>query len=349
MKKEVMSLVKQNDTAFFSYMLEDMEEGILVIGPKGTLHYCNGRAKKLLELEEEPTGSVLARFQQNSANDVFTDCILDAVYKKALHQRETVHYTDSTGRQFYLQLTTSYMHSGESGGEVIVTLADITEMEVFRRKGRDHILMLTTLMLVLCFWNLVYSVWNTMGQPISDKILTIAVEVIGFILLAFILKTTSLRLSDMGVGFQNMKSTMGRAALISLAVAVTMVVVKVVMLKVTPDFFSAGAPFFDFHRIRGVVFGYFFTAIVQEFISRGIIQSALTRVYEGKYSDVLSIIITSMFFAALHVYKGLAMCIGAAVMSVLLGILYRKDRNIWGISLIHYTVGLVPNLLGVVS
>lgn len=342
-------MTTHNDTSFFSYMLEDMEEGLLVIGRKGTVRYCNGQAKKILELEGSAEESLIARLQKNPANDTFTDCILDSVYQKALHHQETVRYTNSAGQQYYLELTTSYLHSGDNGGEVIVTLTDITESETARRKGQDHILMLTTLMLVLCFWNLVYSVWNTMGRPVSDKVLTVGVEVLGFLLLAVILKATSLRLSDMGVGFCNIKPIMKRAGIISLAVAGSMVVIKLGMLLFMPDFFPPDAPFFDFYRIRGVVIGYIFTSIVQEFISRGIIQSALARVYEGKYSDILSIGITSMFFAAMHVYKGLAMCIGAAVMSVILGILYKQDRNIWGISLIHYTVGLVPNLLGVVS
>ena len=51
----------------------------------------------------------------------------------------------------------------------------------------------------------------------------------------------------------------------------------------------------------------------------------------------------------MHIHKGLLMCIGAGALSILLGILYRKDRTIWGLVLVHYTFGLIPNLLGISS
>lgn len=92
---------------------------------------------------------------------------------------------------------------------------------------------------------------------------------------------------------------------------------------------------------------YIYTAFIQEFISRGVIQESLAHVFQGRLSDVLAIGITSLLFAALHIHKGVLMCIGAGVLSILLGLLYEKDRTIWGLVLIHYTFGLIPNLLSI--
>ena len=68
----------------------------------------------------------------------------------------------------------------------------------------------------------------------------------------------------------------------------------------------------------------------------------------GRFREALSIGITALLFAALHIHKGLIMCIGAAVLSVILGLLYKKGRCIWGLALIHYTFGIIPSLLSVV-
>lgn len=69
----------QSDQSFFSCILEDMKEGVLVIGPKGIVLYSNEQAGKMLELNPNEPGSILNQIQQNPENDVFADYILDAV------------------------------------------------------------------------------------------------------------------------------------------------------------------------------------------------------------------------------------------------------------------------------
>ena len=340
----------QSDQSFFACVLEDMKEGILVIGPKGMVLYSNEQAGKMLNLHPGESGSILNQIQQNPKNDVFADYILDAVYKKELHQQENVEYVNPSGKKYCFQLTTSYLKNvGDAKGNIIVTLSDITELETIRQKSRDHVVIQTLLMSVLCLWNLVYSAWNELGQPLSSSTLTKGVEIIGIVVLLFTIKTTSLSIKDMGIRFENIKAVMKRSAIISASIAVIMIIAKVILLKVAPGVFPEGAPFFDFRRIRIQFILYIYTAFIQEFISRGVIQESLANVFQGKHSHILSIAITSLLFAALHIHKGLLMCIGAGVLSILLGILYRKDRTIWGLVLVHYTFGLIPNLLGISS
>ena len=340
----------QSDQSFFSCVLEDMKEGVLVIGPKGVTSYCNEQAEKMLELDKNEPGSILNKIQQNPKNDVFADYILDAIYKKELHLQEKVEYINPSGKTFCFQLTTSYLQNTEnSRGNIIVTLSDITELEEIRQKSKDHVVVLTLLMSVLCIWNLIYSIWNALGQPVSSQTLTKGVEIIGILALILILQKTSLSIKDMGIGFDSIGSVMKRSVLISACIAAVMLIAKVVLLRIAPDMFPAGSPFFDFRRVGLQFILYIYTAFIQEFISRGIIQESLSHVFEGRLSDVLAIGITSLLFAALHIHKGVIMCIGAGVLSVLLGLLYKKDHTVWGLVLIHYTFGIIPNLLSVTS
>lgn len=264
--------------------------------------------------------------------------------------KDNITYVNPEGRKFTFRATTSYLKNPEGvGGEIIITLSDITELEAIRQKSKEHVVILTLMMSGLCIWNLVYSIWNAIGQPISSTTLTKGVELIGIVMLLFILKTTSLSIRDMGIGFDSIKDVMKRSGLISLCIAVMMLIAKVVILRFFPGVFPPDAPFFDFPRVGIQFIIYIYTAFIQEFISRGLVQESLNHVFDGKLKDILSIGITALLFASLHIHKGVIMCIGAGVLSILLGILYKKDRCIWGLVLIHYVFGLLPDLLGVVS
>ena len=339
-----------NSEQSFFCVLEDMKDGVLVIGSKGIVVYCNEQAREMMKLDDEPV-SIVSKIQENPENDEFLDYILDAVFKKERHLvNEKVNYVNPEGRRYVFRLTASYMKSAENtGGEIIITLSDITELEAIRKKSKDHVIILTILMSALCIWNLVYSIWDAIGQPISSQTLTKGVEFIGILALIFMLNKTSLSIRDMGIGFDSIKEVMKRAGIISLCMCGSMILAKVILVRYFPSMFSLSASFFDFQRVGFQLLIYVYTAFIQEFISRGLVQESLNHVFSGKYKDFLAIGITSLLFAALHIHKGVIMCIGSGVLSVILGVLYKKDKCIWGLVLVHYTFGIVPDLLGVVS
>ena len=79
--------------------------------------------------------------------------------------------------------------------------------------------------------------------------------------------------------------------------------------------------------------------MLQEYLSRGGCQEALMRIIPGKYSDAIAIGLTSIFFMSLHVQLGFLFALGAGALSLLLGLAYRKDRNIYGVAVLHYCFG----------
>ncbi len=58
--------------------------------------------------------------------------------------------------------------------------------------------------------------------------------------------------------------------------------------------------------------------------------------------------ITSVFFI-LHMQYALYYMTGALLLCLVTGILYEKDRNIWGSILIHFAIGFMPRCLGVLQ
>ena len=96
---------------------------------------------------------------------------------------------------------------------------------------------------------------------------------------------------------------------------------------------------------------FFIKAFTQENI--GIVLSDLTedgrhRVSERKHS-ILTSLITAMFFFILHIQYPLYYMTGAFILCFFTGLLYERDRNIWGAVMIHIALGFLPRCFGVLQ
>ena len=54
---------------------------------------------------------------------------------------------------------------------------------------------------------------------------------------------------------------------------------------------------------------------------------------------------SALVFGVLHIAYGLPYMLGAALLLGVLGILYHKQGNIWGLCIIHYVLGEVATFL----
>ena len=59
--------------------------------------------------------------------------------------------------------------------------------------------------------------------------------------------------------------------------------------------------------------------------------------------------ITAVFFFIIHMQYALFYMTGALVLCLVTGVLYEKNRNIWGAVLIHFAIGFMPRCLGVLQ
>ena len=98
---------------------------------------------------------------------------------------------------------------------------------------------------------------------------------------------------------------------------------------------------------------YMFVVFIQEFVSRGLAYECvrslfLTRFDENKANGI-AVIISSWYFAALHVAYGPTYMIGAFVLLSLFGLLYNKQRTIFGLCIPHFVLGQMIAILGFVA
>lgn len=86
-----------------------------------------------------------------------------------------------------------------------------------------------------------------------------------------------------------------------------------------------------------VVYGLFVP--LQEFISRGVMQSSLSRLLRGKHSGAWSVVITSALFSAMHVHISTIMAIVVFIPSLFWGWLYLRRQTLIGPIVSHIMLG----------
>lgn len=92
------------------------------------------------------------------------------------------------------------------------------------------------------------------------------------------------------------------------------------------SFFNIGFPIYLFH------------AFIQEFISKGVLQTSLYNFF-GYRNPLLAIVISSYLFGMLHIHFGIIPVLITFIFSFILGFIYHAQKNIFGISVIHGVLG----------
>ena len=325
----------------------DIPGGVIILGAHGKMNYCNAQVLDLLEIKEIGPNMHLAELMEetDSRNDAFFDVIMDASYEKKGEVSEHVKYYTSDGRIKYFHVTSALIR-GEGETDVIITLNDETPEKELEASNKQNVVVLTSLVLAICLWNLIYEIWEKMGRPFSDKGMTLGIELIGFVLMAVVVFKTAIKLRDFGYGVRNLSKILLKDGIIALVLVGLMLGAKAILLKTSPGIFKENVPFWNWSAYNIGVPLYLITSIVQEFISRGALQEILTRIYSGPRKDFNAIVVSSLFFTGIHIHKGIVFMLGAFVLSILLGYLYKSDKTIWGVSLIHFVFGISPRFLG---
>lgn len=217
-----------------------------------------------------------------------------------------------------------------------IEIMEVVEKELNRRK-KESTFCFSMFVACLSIWVLLVKLWELYGEPLATKHMTVGVELIAIIMLVIILSQTSLRIQDMGVTKKNLKPALLRAFIICAVFTGVMIGYKTLS--------QPGETLFDWSKPD---WRYAMTAVLQEFLSRGFLLTCLINIYESKARVHLAVIVSSLLFTTLHLYMGFFFMLGAGLLSVLLGYVYVKDRNIWGVSIIHFTLGTVGVMLHLV-
>ena len=346
-----METALKNDT-FANRVLRDMSSGVIVLDTSGKIVYCNKPASDMLEIPngyEKVSIGVSEQFSENKDNDEFLEFILQSIYKKDEAHVGSCRYVSPSGKNYIFKMTNSFLAAeGDAPSQIVITMEDETEEEELKVKLKDSSSTFSIVLIGMCFWLIFFAVWLYTGKPFHRKYLTKGIDLLGLIIFIFILCCTSLKLKDIGIKPVKFKETILTSLVIVAVLVALMAATKLVLMKVNPGMFKPGKPFIDFSRFTMHYVEYVSTALLQEFLARGGIQSNLKRLTAAKHKSLMAIFMASLLFAVLHIHLGLVYMIGAAILSAVLGILYNKQENLVGVWMVHYSFGVFGALFNLI-
>ncbi len=130
------------EIVFYKNIIDNMQEGVMTLDLKGKITMFNDAAAMILGLSQEeiihqPFG--MAFMMEMEGNDDFNQAILDAVYKSAVGQKETLGFKRSDGSLVQLSMAISYLKSDQAQDPsgVIVVFNDITEILNFQENEKQ--------------------------------------------------------------------------------------------------------------------------------------------------------------------------------------------------------------------
>jgi membrane protease YdiL (CAAX protease family) len=170
-------------------------------------------------------------------------------------------------------------------------------------------------------------------------------EVVALLLVIRLIVKSGLPRQSFGLSLHNWKRSALEALAVSAVAIGALSVFKIFLNAYYPGNFKERELFnfayFDYTQIT-----YILVAPLQEFITRGTVQGSLQRLFVGKYSTAMAIVVTSFLFGSLHVATSLNLALAALLTGILWGWMYNRQKSLVGVSISHFLIGNVAGLMG---
>ena len=336
-------------------ILRDIDDSVLALDDRGHIIYMNPQCKSLLDLDDLAIGRTYAEMffdEQKKENDHFHQFVIDAVYKKEQTHSGTVAFTDKNNKTKHLRITSSFLkneENDEAGGGVVLVLSDITETELLRKKRYDASVVFSCVTACVCLYLLLLATIEFLQIDVPTKALTQVINAMVFIFGIVIYYNTDFTFDELGLKFKNIAKTIVSSVAISLGVVMLLMAAKFVLLQIVPDFFDPNVPFWNWNIGLYSWISYIFTCILQEFLARSLVYGSIKKLFDGKNSIIAAILLSSLLFGAVHIAHGFMYMMAAMILLGVLGGVYEKHQNIWGVALIHFVLGQAACCLGFLS
>ncbi len=221
----------------------------------------------------------------------------------------------------------------------------IREEKIERLSQEECNAMMLYLLSCLFFYFIGLRFLQTIMEEVPKYVTSRMMEGIALILFVLFLKFTPFRLYRTGFAatWSEIKRTLIRCGGISILLVVVLVVARLVMTNYNSEI--AMRPWFYPYFEINMRWMYPFVAILQEFLSKSVMQESLKRFF-GEGNVKLAILACGVIFSILHMGYPLYYMLCAGLMSIFTGYIYEKDRTIWGCVLIHFCIGFLPRAMG---
>lgn len=328
-------------------IINDMSDGVIVIGQRGDLQQINPAGGNLLELDKMNLPSNFSSlFIGDKRNDAFVQTILDALKSDHAAESNLCEYYPSQGVKKYFEVKPTYMINESGEKQLIIVLSDITKQQEALIYRKDTTLLVSLLFICLCLYLFVYKyVISFVSATIEPSSFTMPFLGVLLIMECIIIKTTTIRPYLVFRGAKARKAVIN-SLIISACLVIFMVFVKFLLAHFGLFTVSAEKPFCDFSKFTfKEIYRYIPSVLIQEFIARSVVQECLVYVFGNKHAT-LAIVVSSMLFGAVHFTFSFTVMIGAMVLMFALGVFYHNNRNLIAVSIVHYVFAECAIILG---
>ena len=330
-------------------VLRDFDDGIITFGRDGIIRYINPSASLILGLTENTVGKPYQELF-GKENESLWELLAQATEEKETSHRGDVLYRRKDGSTVLLNASCICLRDGDGSRQTTYALHfdDITEIDTLRRKRRESSAVFIGTMTGVSVWIYIVALWRLTGETLSQEIMTQFIHLIALIMFFYIRHYTHFTYEEMGLKIKGIGKAVKTDCLFTVIFAAALFGVKFILMRTSPGFFPAGAPFWDWGRLNWSDIAYPVTVVLQEFLSRGVIHENLRRIFVGRHSEGAAIIVSSLIFGALHIHRGFMYMLAATALLSIFGVLYRRQNSIWGLCIPHFVLGEIVWYLGFV-
>lgn len=180
--------------------------------------------------------------------------------------------------------------------------------------------------------------YSNLSEVLSIGFISIIAMIVATLICILMALTVSTSFKDFGLHTQGWPRALADGVILSLLLlSATYFLVPEALIHTISKFVLS---------TMGVV--YIASAFLQELVFRGIFQTALQEFYEDAKGKI-AIPISAITFANAHVPLGWEMVVLTFFMGAVMGWLYIRHHSLIGITLIHYTLGVIAISLGFLS
>lgn len=331
-------------------IFENMSDGIITVDEQGTITYLNSACAEILhtpkeDLLEHSFEETLLSCKKNKA---FNRLFQNSIHKAVTPDKKTVRYQTEQGTR-YFTIDISLIASEQQDSRkktfqgMMILIEDVTDAYQLKQHERDCAYIFAGIIMCISIY---LSAWSliqfTLKIPLKTSSYTLMIEGMTLILFLEIVFLTSFSMRD--IGLVPRRSTLSKVLketmLIALIACGALFAAKVILTLF-------GIPIKD-RFIGGSLHGaytYLFTAFIQEFLARGVIQTSVKYLMHVKYQKQFGIFLTSLLFSLMHLPFGFVFMMGAFALSIALGYLFERQETLWGCAFLHWSVGYIAMCL----
>lgn len=331
-------------------IFENMSDGIMTIDKDGNITYYNSACKKIFNIDTDIIGESFAdNFMTNRKNRAFNKFFSNRFDNREISERKTLKYI-SDNKVHYFDINVSLVKKEEdietdddTFNGMLILIEDITDRISLRHHEHDCAYIFAGLIICITIYLTMWCLLKfTLNIYLKTSTYTKIIEGISFILFLEIIFFTRFSLKDIGLipNFKRWKKNLIET-LITGSITCALLLLSKLILSWCGYQIKA-------YYIGGSTHGayvYIFTAFIQEFLARGVMQTSVKSIMKVKYQKFFSILLTSMLFSLMHMPFGFYFMIGAFLLSLALSYIYERQQDIWGCAILHWACGYLAMCL----